>query len=368
MPYNFRIILIPFSWLYGLVIWIRNAFYDQGLFRSTGFNIPVISVGNINMGGTGKTPHVEYLAELLQEDFRVATLSRGYGRKTRNFRIASASSSAREIGDEPLQIKQRFPEITVAVDRKRVNGIRNLMKSDPDLDVILLDDAFQHRSVKPGFSILLIDYNRPPGRDYLLPAGRLREPAANRNRAHMILVTRTPKRLKPIERREFVNQLGLSIGQHLYFTTISYGELKAVFPGTPDRDPEWFKKNCGAVLIVTGIANPRPVRQFARSISTNLSEINFRDHHRYSTKDIESISEKYRILKKEWGDVLILTTEKDSMRLREHSPRQEVQDAIFSVRIHVEFLNNNKEEFDQQIRNYVKSNKRSSILYKGENS
>ncbi len=367
MRYNFRIILIPFSWLYGLVIWIRNSCYDLGLFQSRDFNIPVISVGNINVGGTGKTPHVEYLADLLQEEFKIATLSRGYGRKTRNFRIASTNSTAREIGDEPVQIKQRFPQITVAVDRKRVNGITNLMKSDPGLDVILLDDAYQHRSVKPGFSILLIDYNRPLERDYLLPAGRLREPAGNRDRARVILVTRTPKRLKPIEMREYVKRLGLSMGQHLYFTTIRYGELKPVFPGTPERDLDWFKKNIDAVLIVTGIASPRPIRQFARSISTNISELRFRDHHRYSTKDLDSISDKYGIMTEEWGRVLVLTTEKDSMRLREHSLRNELIDVTYSVRIHVEFLNNDKEEFDQQILNYVKSNKRSRSLYQGAN-
>lgn len=367
MRFNPRIILIPFSWMYGLVILTRNFFYDQGLFRSTGFNIPVISVGNINVGGTGKTPHIEYLTELLRKDFRIAALSRGYGRKTRDFRIASSGSEAGEIGDEPMQIKLRFPEITVAVDRSRVNGIKSLLASDPLLDVILLDDAFQHRSVIPGFSILLVDFNRPLDRDYLLPAGRLREPARNRYRAHMILVTRTPESLKPIEMREYVNHFGLSIGQHLYFTTVRYGELKKVFPGSRERDAEWFRQNAGGVLLVTGIADPRPVREFAGSISSNICEISFRDHHRYSKKDIEHISKEYNLLKEGHQEILILTTEKDSTRLREHSPGKEIQDSLYSIRIHVEFLNNDKKKFDQQILNYVSSNKRSSILYKGKN-
>ena len=200
---NWKVVLIPFSWLYGLVIWVRNILYDNGLLKSSSFNIPLISVGNITVGGTGKTPHVEYLAELLNKEFRVATLSRGYKRLTRDFRIASAESNVSEIGDEPLQIKKRFPGIDVAVDRKRANGIRELMQLAPWLEVILMDDAFQHRSVKPGFSILLVDYTRPIHKDRMLPAGMLREPASNSNRANIILVTRSPERIKPIELREY---------------------------------------------------------------------------------------------------------------------------------------------------------------------
>lgn len=367
MRLNFRIILIPFAWLYGMVIWIRNILYDHGILRSAGFNIPVIAVGNITVGGTGKTPHVEYLVDLLRKDFNVATLSRGYRRGTRDFRLATIDSPATVIGDEPMQIKQRFPDITVAVDRNRSNGIRTLMNSDPPLDIIVLDDAFQHRSVKPGFSILLIDYNRPLEKDYLLPAGMLREPARNRNRAHMILVSKSPESTKPIEMREYVNRLGLSIGQHLFFTTMSYGDLIPVFPGVPVKDREWFKKNTGAVLIVTGIANPGVLRQFALEISANISEIVYGDHHRYSEKDMETISEKYKTMTEKWKEVLILTTEKDSMKLRACTVGENIRFAFYSVRIHVEFLNKDKENFDQQIRNYVNSNKRSSILYQERN-
>ena len=364
--YTWRLILIPFSWLYGLVVWIRNTLYDGGIFQSTGFNIPVISVGNITVGGTGKTPHVEYLTGLLQEEFRVATLSRGYKRKTRDFRIATAESTTREIGDEPMQIKQRYPEVTVAVDRKRVNGVKRLMKLDPPVDIVLLDDAYQHRAIKPGFSILLIDHGRPIVQDHLLPAGMLREPAANRDRANIILVTRSPERLKPIEMREYVNRLGLSIGQHLFFTTIRYGTLVPVFKDTPSRDSDWFKERVGGVLIVTGISNPRPIRQFARSISTNISEITFPDHHHYTGKDIVKITGKYNELKSRWNEILVLTTEKDAMRLREHTPGKDLRDVFHAVRIHVHFLNDDKENFDHQIRSYVNSNKRSSILHQGE--
>jgi tetraacyldisaccharide 4'-kinase len=366
--YTWKVILTPFSWLYGLVIWIRNSLYDNGFLKSSGFNLPLISVGNITVGGTGKTPHVEYLVELLNSEFSVATLSRGYKRKTRDFRIASADSSVREIGDEPLQIKHRYPGITVAVDRKRVNGVEMLMKQSPPVEVILMDDAYQHRSIKPGFSILLIDYARPIDRDRLLPAGMLREPAANLNRANIILVTRSPERIKPIEFREFVNRLELSIGQHLYFTTMRYGELTPVYPESPLRDASWFKEQVGGVLIVTGIANPRSLRQYARSINTNLTELSFPDHHQYSRKDMEKISNTYHKLKKIHKEILVLTTEKDAMRLRDHNPGPEICDAIHAVRIHVHFLNDDKEEFDLQILTYVNSNKRSSILYQGEDS
>ena len=365
---SWKLVLIPFSWLYGLVIWIRNTLYDNGILKSASFPIPVISVGNITVGGTGKTPHVEYLAELLHSKFKVATLSRGYKRRTRDFRIASAESNVSEIGDEPLQIKKRFPGIDVAVDRKRANGIRELMSLAPWLEVILMDDAFQHRSVRPGFSILLIDYARPIDRDYLLPAGMLREPASNRKRANIILVTRSPERIKPIELREYANRMNLSMGQHLFFTTMRYGNLAPVYPESTGRNAAWFKKHAGGVLIVAGIANPRPLRQYARSINTNITELFFPDHHEYSRKDMERISNTYLELLDSHGEILVLTTEKDAMRLRDHKPEPKVRDAMHAVRIHVHFLNNDKDEFDRQILNYVSNNKRNSILYQGENS
>jgi len=360
--------LFPFSWLYGLGVWVRNRLFDLEILRSASFHIPLISVGNITVGGTGKTPHVEYLAALLGEEFSLATLSRGYKRKTRDFRIASTESTVIEIGDEPLQMKHRFPEMTVAVDRRRVNGVKELMKINPPVEVILLDDAYQHRSLKPGFSILLMDYNHPIHKDYLLPAGRLREPAANSKRANIILVTRSPERVKPIERREYANQMDLSIGQHLFFTHMRYGKLTPVFPECRQRDAEWFKSRVGGVLIVAGIAQPRPLRQYARSINTNIREVFFPDHHTYTRKDLDKIIHTYRKLKTGAKEVLLLTTEKDAMRLRDHHLEQEVREAFHAVRIHVHFLNNDKEEFDRQILNYVHSNKRSSILYQGENN
>ena len=366
--YQWKRILVPFSWIYGLVVWIRNKLYDSGLLKSTEFNMPVISVGNITIGGTGKTPHTEYLAELLKKEFRVATLSRGYRRESRDFRIATLQSTVPELGDEPLQMKKKYPDVVVAVDRKRVHGISELMKLVPTVDVVLLDDAFQHRSLKPGFSILLIDYMRPIQKDHLLPAGMLREPARNRNRANIILVTRTPESIKPIELREYVNRIRRSMGQHLYFTTMRYGDLSPVFPNVEWREAAWFKKQVGGILVVSGIANPHSLRQYALGLHTNIVELPFPDHHDYTQKDLMKIHQTFREMRRKEEEILVLTTEKDAMRLRDHHPEPELRDAMYAVRIEVHFLNEDKDEFDRQILNYVSSNKRSSILHQGEDS
>ena len=366
---QWKLILVPFSWLYGLIVWIRNSFYDQGMFKSTGFNMPVISVGNITVGGTGKTPHTEYLIRLLKEEYRLAVLSRGYLRKSRDFRIATSHSSVQEIGDESIQIKQKFPDVTVAVDRKRVNGITELMKLAPALEVILLDDAYQHRALRPGYSILLIDYSRPIMNDQLLPAGLLREPATNRNRANIILVTKTPEDIKPIEMREYVNHLNLNIGQHLYFTTMHYGALTPLFPESPGelKDVDWYREKEAGILLVSGIANPTGLRAFAETISENISMLNFPDHHRYHPKDIEQITRLCKELTEAHGEVLILTTEKDAVKLRELDFPAHLRSLMHAVPIEVHFLNGDGENFDKQIHNYVTSNKRSSILHQGEN-
>lgn len=329
--------------------------------------MPVISVGNITVGGTGKTPHTEYLVSLLKKEYRVATLSRGYRRESRDFRIATAKSRASEIGDEPLQIKQKYPDILVAVDRKRVNGITELMKIGPPLEVILLDDAYQHRSLKPGYSILLIDYGRPILNDHLLPAGMLREPAKNRNRANIILVTKTPLDIKPMEMREFVKKLDLQIGQHLFFTSMSYGSLKAVFPsdhGDGERDATWFREKDTGILLISGIANPQGIKTYARSISKNVSELFYQDHHHYNKKDIETIKQGAADLRKNHSQLLILTTEKDAVKLSELEFPEELRTLMYAVPIMVEFRNGDKENFDKQIHSYVKSNKRGNVLHK----
>jgi tetraacyldisaccharide 4'-kinase len=246
--------------------------------------------------------------------------------------------------------------------------VEKIMKQSPPVDVILLDDAFQHRSINAGLSILLIDFTRPINKDCLLPAGMLREPASNRSRANIILITRTPANIKAMERREYVNNLGLSMGQYLYFTCMHYGELRPLFRRAPAKDIDWFRENAGGVLLVTGIANPRPLQEFALSIHGNLTVLSYPDHHRYRARDMEKIRATYRKLKKEAGEILVLTTEKDAVRLQEQEPDPELRDALYAVPIRVHFLNNDKKDFDRKILSYVNSNKRSSILYPGEDS
>ncbi len=361
---NYYLLLYPFSLLYGLIVWIRNTLFDYQIIRSREFPIPIISVGNITVGGTGKTPHIEYLVELLKEEFKVATLSRGYKRKTRDFILAGPESGVHEIGDEPVQIKQKYPDIHVAVDRRRVNGIRELLKKIPDLDVILLDDAYQHRYVKPGLSILLIDFNRPMSEDHLLPAGRLREQPYEKRRANIILITKCPDRLKPIERRLIVKDLRLYPFQHLFFTKLTYGKPIPVFRDS--RKVMEFAEMKAArpkILMVTGIAGPRLYKKHLRGISTQIRELNYPDHHDFTEKDLERILRTYREMEGE--EKIIFTTEKDAMRLSRFTDIDaSIRERMYYVRVGIDILNDDRENFNTHIRNYVRNNKRNSILHK----
>ncbi len=358
------LLLYPFSLLYGLAVWFRNMLFDYQLIKSREFRIPIISVGNITVGGTGKTPLIEYIIGILKKDNNVATLSRGYKRKTRKFILADRDSGVREIGDEPLQIKHKFPDVHVAVDRKRVKGIQQLMGRFPDLDVILLDDAYQHRQVKPGLSILLIDFDHPITRDRLLPAGRLREQAYERRRANIILITKCPNRLKPIERRLIVKDLKLYPFQHLFFTKLSYGNPLPVFEdAASDIGMDEIKSSKPHILMLTGIANPRLYKKHLRSISTRITDMIFPDHHAFSEKDILRITEVFEGI--DGPDRYVFTTEKDAMRLKKFTHiESSLKSRLFYIPVGIEFLNEETGNFNTQILNYVRSNKRDSILYK----
>ena len=350
--------------IYLAVTGIRNLMFDWGILPSKEYNLPVISVGNITVGGTGKTPHVEYLVELLQSDYKLACLSRGYRRKTRQLIIADSQSTTRMIGDEPRQYKNKYPDLTVAVDRRRTNGIEQLLRLSPPIDVILLDDAFQHRYVNPGKSILLMEYNRLITDDLLLPAGRLRESVRAKKRADIILVTKSPRRLKPLEMRSIAKKVGLDLRQHLFFTTIEYQEIQPVFDDLAGKEMAFFRERKAPVVLLTGIANPRPMRTFARRISTRLHEIRFPDHHHYSEKDLQKIQAKAE----ETGhpDTLVLTTEKDAMKLREMEIPEALKQKLYYVPIRMVFMDEGQEkEFNQIILNYVRSNQRNNILHQG---
>ena len=259
-----NILLYPFSIIYGAVTGIRNFMYNTGILPKHEFNIPVICVGNITAGGTGKTPHTEYLIELLKEQFKVAVLSRGYKRKSRGFRIASSLTDINEIGDEPLQIFRKNPDITVSVDRDRVHGAQSILREKPETEVIILDDGFQHRKITPGLTILLTDFNRLMIKDFLLPYGELRESTNNMYRADIILITKSPGNISPIQRRIIVKELNMAPFQSLYFTSISYLAPKQLFSDISLTENIFFRqgKETGGIVLVTGIADPLPFKEY----------------------------------------------------------------------------------------------------------
>jgi len=354
-----NILLYPFSVIYGLITGFRNFLYNYGILSTTVFPIPVICVGNITVGGTGKTPHTEYLADLLRKDFRVATLSRGYKRETKDFRIATAASSVREVGDEPLQIFRKFPDILVTVDRNRVHGVRKIMDLATETDVIILDDGYQHRSITPGFSILLSDFGRPVMSDHMLPYGNLREDKSNMRRADVILITKCPKNLSPIQRRLIVKEIGKPAYQNLFFTSISYKAPLPVF-GSEENDKGYFdltKCAGSSIILLTGIANPKPLKEYFQKFFSEIIELTYPDHYSFNEQDILKISSAFNDLSA--SVKYIMTTEKDAMRLREFTSFEEpVKSAMFYVPVGITFLNDDKDEFDNLIVDYVRKNKR----------
>ena len=353
--------LQPLSWFYGLGVRFRNTLFETGFLKSRSFSIPVISVGNITVGGTGKTPHVEYLIRLLQDHSRVAVLSRGYKRKSHGFQIANESSTARTIGDEPFQMKQKFPKVIVAVDKNRVHGIEALNQKYQDIDVILLDDAFQHRYVKPGINILLVDYHRLIIYDTLLPAGRLREPLTGKNRADMVIITKCPKDLKPMEYRVITKAMDLYPYQQIFFTTLEYGELTPLFKKeAPTVNLDKLKDH--NVLLLTGIASPRQMKEDLTPVVSKLSMLSFPDHHAFSQKDIEQISSEFAKLP---SPKCIVTTEKDAARfIGLEGLSNEIKENIYILPVRIKFMLNQEEKFNENIIGYVRKNSRNSILVK----
>ncbi|MGC9342080.1 MAG: tetraacyldisaccharide 4'-kinase [Bacteroidales bacterium] len=356
----YEYLLIPFAGVYGGVIFLRNKLFDWQIIHSNEYNIPVISVGNITVGGTGKTPHVEYLVRLLKDQYKIAVLSRGYKRNTKGFFLASENSSPDEIGDESCQLKRKFPGIFVAVDEKRRRGIDNLMKLNPGPDVIILDDAFQHRYVNPGLNILLEDFNRPISNDHLLPFGRLREFYSAKKRANIILVTKSPSSMKAIDMRIRARKADLHEFQHLYYTKIVAEEIQPLFTGNLGD----IKNEKPGILLFSGIANPRSLKPFVRKLSTRIHELTYRDHHNYREQDMQRLLDEFENIEEK--KKIILTTEKDSVKLLKFKDiLRKVHDKIFYLPIRVEFLNDDQKNFNNQILNYVSSNKRDSILHKG---
>ena len=356
--------LTPLSWLYGLGVRFRNLCFEVGMLKSRAFDVPVIAVGNITVGGTGKTPHVEYLVRLLKDKFRVAVLSRGYKRSTSGYLLASESSTEREIGDEPYQMKQKYPDISVAVDPKRVRGIQQLTDNDQSLDVILLDDAFQHRYVKPGINILLVDYHRLIIYDKLLPAGRLREPESSKSRADIVIVTKCPKQLKPMEYRVLTKAMNLFPYQQLFFTTLQYDDPYPIFDKSeePLQLSQLIQPDTN-VLLITGIASPEQMQQDLSPLTSHLSPLTFSDHHNFKPKDVELINRSFSDLP---SPKCIITTEKDATRLQNlEGLSDEVRQHIYALPVRISFIRPEQEEkFNENIIGYVRKNSRNSILTK----
>lgn len=358
---------MPFSWLYGLGVGIRNYLFDAEILKSKSYSIPVISVGNITVGGAGKTPHVEYLIDLLRDEMQVAVLSRGYKRKSRGYVVADENTTMRDIGDEPFQIKQKFEGVYVAVDKDRCHGIDHLISDEDtkDVEVILLDDAFQHRYVKPGVNILLVDYHKFINYDKLLPAGRLREPQSAKVRADIVIVTKCPKNLNPIDYRVLSKAMDLKAFQQLYFTTLSYCDLKPIFNGG-DTVPlnEIMGEN---ILLLTGIASPEhlqvDIMEYTRGVK--LETMAFPDHHNFTERDVERINERFAAMP---SPKRIITTEKDQVRLFYlEGLSEEVKQNIYALPIKVEFMLEGGKTFNEKIESYVRKNSRNSILAKRKN-
>jgi tetraacyldisaccharide 4'-kinase len=357
------ILLYPLSLIYRAITGFRNFLYNTGVLKSREFDIPVICVGNITVGGTGKTPHSEYLISLLKQDRKVALLSRGYKRKTRGFRVVSPSMSPSEAGDEPLQICRKFPGITVAVDSNRGRGAEQIIEQFPGTEVIILDDGFQHRRITPGLTILLTDFNRLMIKDHMLPYGELRESVNNMYRSDIILVTKCPPDLSPIQRRIIVKEINKAAYQNLYFTSYRYGEPSPVFNASPSAMPDFAaeRKEKNGIVLVTGIANPDPLREYLRKFTNDLVHLSFPDHHTFTEKDFAKITLAYSSLA---PDVkFIITTEKDAIRIRDFSNIAEnIKSSFWYFPLEVFFLNDDKKEFDNLIVDYVRKNKRNNRI------
>ena len=327
-----RKILFPFSLMYGGVMLLRNGLYDSGILKTHRYELPVICVGNLSVGGTGKSPMVEYLISLLKEDRKLATLSRGYKRTTTGFHLLSGKEKASETGDEPLQFKKKFPEVLVAVDEKRSHGIEKLLELEPE--VILLDDAFQHRRVTAGLHILLTAFDNLYSADFMLPTGNLREPVQGAGRAQIVVVTKCPEILRKEEKQQIKQQLQLHRGQELFFSRVGYGE--AALSASSYRELHELK--AVEFCLVTGIANPEPLTEYLEKNGLHFSHLAFPDHHNFSASELQEIRRR----------PLILTTEKDYMRLKGEIPEEK----LFYLPIRTEFLDG-EERFNRLIRNFT---------------
>jgi tetraacyldisaccharide 4'-kinase len=342
--------------MYALVTQIRNFLFEKGIFKSSSFDFPIINVGNLAVGGSGKTPHIECVVNLLKNNYKIATLSRGYGRTTKGFREVHTDSNARECGDEPLQIKQKFTDVGVFVGENRVEAITKLLFQHPETEVILLDDAYQHRAIKAGLNILLTDYAKIFTRDKSMPVGRLREKPKAAKRSDIVVVTKCPDSISEIERKQITDEIKEFTDSPVLFSKIEYDNLKAI--GNKGVNMQ----NIDNVLLVSGLANPKPMEDFLRKefSSCGIEHLSFKDHYKFTSKDIVAIIEKFNSFAGQ--NNILITSEKDAVRLYSFEEIKEIAAYILPIRI--SFLENDRVIFKEIIENYVRENKADYGVYK----
>ena len=341
-----RYLLFPFSLIYASITGIRNLLFDYGLLKSKNYNVRIICIGNLSVGGSGKTPHTQYLINLLKHNYKVAILSRGYGRNNSNLKYVEVNNTSNQVGDEPLLIKRNHPDCLVVVEKNRDKGIKQILKDFPKTEVILLDDGFQHRWIKAGFNILITPYFLPYYQDYLMPVGNLRESKKEAKRAQAIIISNTPKQSHPTEKEGMLKKFNLLTNQTAYFSHIKYNKWECI--NMHNKLPE---KITYSITLVTGIANSQPLVNHLKKTGHSIRHLEYPDHYKYTTKDIDNILTKYnadRSTKK-----LILTTEKDAPKLQEFK-NQFGTENVYVAPIKVVLEQN--ERFEKQIFDYVERN------------
>lgn len=349
---SFRILLLPFALLYWLGISIRNWMFNKNILKSASFGLPLICVGNLSVGGTGKSPMVEYLVGSLKDKFKVATLSRGYKRKTTGYALANESSTALEIGDEPMQFHLKFPEVPVAVGGERILAIPQLLHDRPETQAIILDDAFQHRTIKAGLNILLTEYNNLFTRDFYLPTGDLRDLKSSYKRAEIMVVTKCKPGLSEAKKQKVLKEINPLPRQPVFFTAIGYGSMYHISSNkifVPDATTE--------VLLITGIANPRPLKKMLEEHSNSYHMLQYADHHIFTIDDLNEIKQKFE--KIETFNKIILTTEKDAVRLVKFA--SEIAELpLYVIPVRHQFLFNEGSQFDKLVMDFIQNFKQQS--------
>ena len=342
---SFRILLFPFALLYWVGIRVRNWFFDRGICQSTAFGLPMICVGNLSVGGTGKSPMVEYLIRLLKDRYQVATLSRGYKRKTRGYALAGDGTTAIDIGDEPMQFHEKFPSLAVAVGERRIEAVPQLLHDRPGTEVIILDDAFQHRSIKAGLNILLTECSNLYTRDFYLPTGDLRDLKGSARRAQVIVVTKCKPDMQSGEQQKILRELGPAKQQEVFFTCIRYGTPYHIH----DRHSSLLSEE-QEVLLVTGIANPAPLESMLEQTVASYTVLRYADHHIFTIDDLREIQQKFNGMNA--GNKIILTTEKDAVRLKKFS--EELSGLpIYVMPVKHHFLFEGGDRFNRLVSNFI---------------